>query len=141
MDRLIEGGNPDPETLKKLNSAGIMLGPNLTEDSAKHAFAARGQQMFNMIESIMLLLWRHLLFYANDVRGPGEAVRPDNLSLSLAPQSVLDNSRSAVGAMRSLEKVAAMLRGVLQRVMDLDVVSILWVRAETEIDTTSSTAI
>ena len=84
-----------------------------------------------MVESILLLLWRHLLFYANDARSSNDAVRPDNLALSLnggMSGSVggggLEGSRLAQGLIASLIKSAASLRGVLDRITELDIVSL-----------------
>ena len=63
-----------------------------------------------MIESLLLLVWRHLLFYANDRRG--ETVRPGDLSVSM----LSEGSRLGANGAKSLEKVAAGMRGVLERV-------------------------
>ena len=74
----------------------------------------------DMIESLLLLAWRHLLFFANDARG--NTVRPNTISLSLIG-SQLEGSRLGVNAARSLERIAAGLRGVLERLGGLSVVS------------------
>jgi len=74
-----------------------------------------------MAESLLLLSWRHLLFYANDAKEG--VVRPDNLSLSLS-YSTMGASRSNGHALRSLANSAAELRGVLERLTDLTVVSL-----------------
>ena len=66
-----------------------------------------------MIESLLLLLWRHLLFYANEA-GDG-AVQPRNLSSSLAYST--QGMASTRGASRqTLSSVAASLGGTLDAV-------------------------
>lgn len=79
----------------------------------------------DMIESVLLLVWRHLLFYANDARGAQEHVRPGDLAASLGAfsSSQLDASRSKVGTIRVLERIAGGLRGTLEQLDDVDVVS------------------
>lgn len=82
-----------------------------------------------MIESLLLLIWRHLLFYANDVRGSLAPIRPENLSPSLSAfamsqQAQMEASRSNAGTMKMLERVAAGLRGTLIRLDDMEVVSL-----------------
>ncbi|KLT41649.1 hypothetical protein CC85DRAFT_296954 [Cutaneotrichosporon oleaginosum] len=69
------------------------------------------EAIFNMIESLLLLIWRHMMYYTADAGGEG--IRPTTLSLSF----------SSVGAvsMRALERVAASLRGVLDRLDDVDI--------------------
>lgn len=78
-----------------------------------------------MIESVLLLVWRHLLFYANDARGSQEPVRPGDLAASLGAFSTsqLDLSRSKAGTIRVLERVAGGLRGTLERLDDVEIVS------------------
>jgi hypothetical protein len=80
----------------------------------------------DMIESILLLIWRHLLFYANDARGAQEHVRPGDLAASLGAfsSSQVDASRSKAGTVRVLERIAGGLRGSLERLDDVDTVSI-----------------
>ena len=73
-----------------------------------------------MVESLLLLSWRHLLFYASDAKNT--AVRPDSLSLSLS-YSTMAASRSSDLSIRSLTTSAAELRGVLERLTHLVVVS------------------
>jgi nuclear pore complex protein Nup205 len=77
-----------------------------------------------MIESVLLLVWRHLLFYA---RGAQEHVRPGDLAASLGAfsGSQLDASRSKAGTIRVLERIAGGLRGTLERLDDIDVVSFI----------------
>jgi len=69
-------------------------------------------------------IWRHLLFYANETVQSSDTVRPDNLSLSLGSftASQKDNARSVVGTTRSLERVAALLRGTLDRLQEVELV-------------------
>lgn len=71
-----------------------------------------------MIEALLLLLWRHLLFYAGDARD--ESFRPDKLSASL---NSVSTSRASPGTAKVLERVAASLRGTLERIEDSDTVS------------------
>lgn len=59
-----------------------------------------------MIESLLLLLWRHLLFYANEEGN----VQPRNLSSSLA------YNQSTRGSRQMLQNVAASLGGTLDAV-------------------------
>ena len=130
-DVFASGGIPDDRTIQRLAQAGL-ASTSWSEDSLQHAFSTRSQIIFNMIESILLLVWRHLLFYANNGRGTGELVRPDALSASFGPghrmngsmiDGGLNGSMYAKGAMKSLEKAAAMLKGVLERLTEVDMVS------------------
>lgn len=93
--------------------------------------------MSDMIESILLLVWRHLLFYANDARGAQEHVRPGDLAASLGAfsNSQLDASRSKAGTVRVLERIAGGLRGTLERLDDVDVVSDPHCKADGSIQT------
>ncbi|WVQ79550.1 hypothetical protein IAT38_001649 [Cryptococcus sp. DSM 104549] len=124
LERVQEGGYLDEGDIVKLRNEFIGDEP-LSDDLIKSAFVVRSQTLFNMIESLLLLIWRHLLFYANDSRGSLEPVRPDNLSASLgsfmASQANMEASRSSAGTMRMLERVAASLKGTLERLDDLDV--------------------
>jgi nuclear pore complex protein Nup205 len=70
-----------------------------------------------MIESLLLLLWRHLLFYAGDARD--DSFRPDKLSASL---NSVSTSRASPGTAK-VERVAASLRGTLERIEESDTVS------------------
>lgn len=76
-----------------------------------------------MVESILLLVWRHVLFYANDAKQ--EPVRPNNLSQSLMA-SVRASSRAGTAsgdAYRSLKEVAKEVRENLDAVSEVVVVS------------------
>jgi nuclear pore complex protein Nup205 len=85
--------------------------------------------MPDMIESLLLLIWRHLLFYANDANP--DPIRPDNLSISLAGGSLADASRLSSGQRRPLRNVAADLRGTLERLKDIKEVScMVWTIAK-----------
>ncbi|ORY22986.1 nucleoporin Nup186/Nup192/Nup205 [Naematelia encephala] len=123
---LRDGGQVNEEALQRLNNADLVaeLDAPFAADDLTSAFAARTALIYNMIESLLLLAWRHLLYYANDTRGPTAAVRPDNISLSLTSFSAsqLDASTRASGQ-RNLEKVAAALKGVLERLDEVDVSS------------------
>lgn len=106
----------------------------ITPESLKQAFATRSQVLYSeisrfegrndpltkdMIESLLLLIWRHALFYANNTQG--ESLRPYNLSVSLGSTG---DGRSVVGQMRPLRNMAAELRGILQRLGDVKEVSL-----------------
>lgn len=76
-----------------------------------------------MVESILLLTWRHVLFYANDAKQ--EPVRPNNLSQSLMA-SVRASTRAGTAsgdAYRSLKEVAKEVRDNLEAVSELVIVS------------------
>lgn len=60
-----------------------------------------------MIEALLLLLWRHLLYYTSD-----SAVQPSTLSLNFSV------GVSSTANVKGLQKVAASLRGVLERLDD-----------------------
>lgn len=92
----------------------------LSESYSRPRFACDADEG-DMIEAVLLLLWRHLLFFANNTNS--DPIRPDNLSISLTASKV-DGSRSAAGQMRALKNVAADLRGTLQRLSDVQVVSL-----------------
>jgi nuclear pore complex protein Nup205 len=83
------------------------------------AFAQRTAEIYNMIESLLLLIWRHMLYWVKDAGG--ESVVPDRLSLSFSTATA---SRLGAGAgavnLKALERVAASLRGVLDRLDDVD---------------------
>ncbi|KAK6905036.1 hypothetical protein I203_105855 [Kwoniella mangroviensis CBS 8507] len=125
LDRILDGGELEDEDVQKLRTPDMIGDEPLTEDIIKAAFVTKSQTIFNMIESLLLLIWRHLLFYANDVRGAIEPVRPNNLSASLgsfvSSQAQLEASRSGAGTMRMLERVAASLKGTLVRLDDMEV--------------------
>lgn len=73
-----------------------------------------------MVESLLLLIWRHLLFYTSDV---GAAAQPSTLSLNFSSKVGLSTT-SGPGAvslsLKALERAAASLRGVLDRLEDVD---------------------
>lgn len=81
----------------------------------------------DMVESLLLLLWRHLLYYANDARGALNPVKPNTLSLS---SGVFASSQSEMSrgsnSLKLLERIAANLRGSLDRLEDVDVVGDLY---------------
>ena len=87
--------------------------------------ASRADQGADSIESLLLLIWRHLLYYANDARNGQEPVRADTLSSSLGTftASQLEGAKSISGVAtgRLLERVAGALRGTLERMDALDV--------------------
>lgn len=125
LDRMQDGSDLEEEDVEKLRNEFIGDAP-LSDDLIKVAFIARSQMLFNMIESLLLLIWRHLLFYANDVRGSLAPIRPENLSPSLSAfamsqQAQMEASRSNAGTMKMLERVAAGLRGTLIRLDDMEV--------------------
>lgn len=72
----------------------------------------------DMIESLLLLIWRHLLYYTADAGGEG--VRPNTLSLSFSTAGMSTSAAPGAVSLRSLERVAASLRGVLDRLDDVD---------------------
>nr|XP_031859912.1 uncharacterized protein CI109_004761 [Kwoniella shandongensis]KAA5526984.1 hypothetical protein CI109_004761 [Kwoniella shandongensis] len=123
LDR-IQDDDLESEEIQKLRDDLIGDEP-LSGDVIKGAFVVKSQVLFNMIESLLLLIWRHLLFYHNDARGGLEPVRPNNLSLSLgsfaSSQAQLEASRSGAGTIRILERVAAALKGTLVRLDDMEV--------------------
>ncbi|EIW73176.1 hypothetical protein M231_07444 [Tremella mesenterica] len=128
VERLQEGlGEDDYDKLQTLD-----ISPDeATFENISAAFASRSHLYFNSIESLLLLVWRHLLYYANDARGAPEQVRPDNLSLSLG--SFAGQMNSSVGGAatgRVLERVAGTLRGTLERLDYVEVHSDL-VRGKT----------
>lgn len=93
-----------------------------TVDELQVAFAGRMGTIYNMIESLLLLLWRHLLFYANDAGAGSDAsgtVRPTTMSLSFSTAGAATAGPGAA-SLKSLERVAASLRGVLDRLDDVD---------------------
>ncbi|KAL1406935.1 hypothetical protein Q8F55_006347 [Vanrija albida] len=93
-----------------------------TVDELQAAFAGRMGTIYNMIESLLLLLWRHLLFYANDAGAGSDAsgtVRPTTMSLSFSTAGAATAGPGAA-SLKSLERVAASLRGVLDRLDDVD---------------------
>ncbi|WVQ93947.1 hypothetical protein IAU59_001025 [Kwoniella sp. CBS 9459] len=125
-DRIQDGGELQDEDVQKLRSADMLGDEPLSEDAIKAAFVGKSQTLFNMIESLLLLIWRHLLFYANDARGNLlDPVRPNNLSASLGTfatsQAQLEASRSGAGTIRMLERVAGSLKGTLVRLDDMEV--------------------
>lgn len=75
-----------------------------------------------MIDSLLLLLWRHLLFYVKDASGgANDPVRPDTLSLAFSTARMSTASAGpGAASLKSLEHVAAQLRGVLSRLDDVD---------------------
>jgi hypothetical protein len=77
-----------------------------------------------LIDSMGLTLtsqtWRHLLYYANDALHPTNPVRPVDISLSFSVHTRLDSSRSTHASARALELVASGLRGVLDRLDELN---------------------
>ncbi|KAL7420503.1 hypothetical protein Q5752_004453 [Cryptotrichosporon argae] len=123
-DKLANGADLDEDDFGRVpGGAAEADGP----DGLRDAFGARTAAVFNMIESLLLLIWRHLLFYANDVRGAREPVRPDSLSLSLGADLGKSGTAGAgagagmhVSAVRALERTAAALRAVLARADDLE---------------------
>ena len=133
-DVFASGSVPDDRTIQRLAQAGLANASSWSEESLLHAFTTRSQIIFNMIESILLLVWRHLLFYANNGRGSSEVVGPDALSASFGPgagmngsinDGGLNGSMYAKGAMKSLEKAAEVLKGVLERLTEMDIVSVI----------------
>lgn len=72
----------------------------------------------DMIESLLLLIWRHLLY--NTADAGGEGVRPPTLSLSFSTASMRGSTAPGAVSLRSLERIAASLRGVLDRLDDVD---------------------
>ncbi|WVW81644.1 hypothetical protein I302_103639 [Kwoniella bestiolae CBS 10118] len=125
LDRIQDGGELEDEDVQKLRTPDMIGDEPLSEDVIKAAFVTKSQTIFNMIESLLLLIWRHLLFYANDARGALEPVRPNNLSASLgtfvSSQAQLEASRSGAGTVRMLERVAGSLKGTLVRLDDMEV--------------------
>lgn len=124
------GGQFLPQDLEPLDRLAWADNINSADD-ARSIASSRTRALFSkcpssarltpdMAESILLLSWRHLLFYANDAKE--SSVRPDNLSLSLS-YSTMDASKSKGQALRSLTNSAAELRGVLERLDDLIIVS------------------
>jgi nuclear pore complex protein Nup205 len=87
-----------------------------TVDELQTAFAQRTSAVYSMIEEMLLLVWRHLLYYSKDAGG--ENVVPDRLSLSFSTA----NASTAPGATggKDLQRVQASLRGVLERIDDVD---------------------
>jgi nuclear pore complex protein Nup205 len=65
-----------------------------------------------MIESLLLLLWRHLLFYANEAGNNN--VHPRNLSSSLAYSTQMGSTRGA--SRDTLNRVAMSLGGVMDAI-------------------------
>ncbi|WRT63517.1 uncharacterized protein IL334_000422 [Kwoniella shivajii] len=129
IDRIQDGGELEDDDVEKLRTADMIGDELLSEDVIKAAFVNKSQTLFNMIESLLLLIWRHLFFYANDARGSSEPFKPNNLSASLGlskgsfvnSQAQLEASRSSVGTMRMLERVSASLKGTLVRLDDMEV--------------------
>ncbi|WWC85669.1 uncharacterized protein L201_000535 [Kwoniella dendrophila CBS 6074] len=125
LDRIQDGGELDDEDVQKLRTPDMIGDEPLSEDVIKAAFVVKSQTIFNMIESLLLLIWRHLLFYANDARGSLEPVRPNNLSASLGSfvnsHAQLEASRSGASTIKMLERVAASLKGTLIRLDDMEV--------------------
>lgn len=77
-----------------------------------------------MIESLLLLAWRHLLAYANQAVTGGTPVRPGDLASSLSFSSQV--SQSGVGSLRGLATIAATLRGTLDGLEDAEVSEASW---------------
>ncbi|WWC66972.1 uncharacterized protein I206_100879 [Kwoniella pini CBS 10737] len=125
LDRLQDGSELEDEDVQKLRTADMIGDEALSEEAITDAFVIKSQTIFNMIESLLLLIWRHLLFYANDARGHIEPVRPNNLSASLgsfvSSRAQMEASRSGAGTIRMLEKVSASLKGTLIRLDDMEV--------------------
>nr|XP_018266519.1 nuclear pore complex protein Nup205 [Kwoniella dejecticola CBS 10117]OBR88677.1 nuclear pore complex protein Nup205 [Kwoniella dejecticola CBS 10117] len=125
LDRIQDGGELEDEDVQQLRTPDMLGDESLSEDAIKAAFVIKSQTMFNMIESLLLLIWRHLLFYANDARGHIEPVRPNNLSASLgsfiSSQAQMEASRSGAGTIRMLERVSASLKGTLIRLDDMEI--------------------
>ncbi|KAK8844631.1 hypothetical protein IAR55_006478 [Kwoniella newhampshirensis] len=123
LDR-IQDDDLEAEEIQKLRDS-LIGDESLSEDAIKSAFVIRTQVLFNMIESLLLLVWRHLLFYHNESRRGLEPIRPTNLSLSLnsfsSSQAQLVASRSGAGTLKILEKVSAALKGTLVRLDDMEV--------------------
>lgn len=67
-----------------------------------------------MIEEALLLIWRHMLYYASET----SPVRPEGLSVSLLQSKALNATAGGTSG-KALVRAAASLRGVLDR---LDVV-------------------
>lgn len=67
-----------------------------------------------MIEEALLLIWRHMLYYASET----SPVRPEGLSASWAASKALNATAGGTSG-KALQRAAASLRGVLDR---LDVV-------------------
>ena len=65
-----------------------------------------------MIESLLLMLWRHLLFYANEAGNNN--VHPRNLSSSLAYSTQMGSTRGA--SRDTLNRVAMSLGGVMDAI-------------------------
>lgn len=63
-------------------------------------------------------MWRHLLYYTADAGGEG--VRPTTLSLSFSTATMGASSAPGAVSLRSLERIAASLRGILDRLDDVD---------------------
>ncbi|ODO07092.1 hypothetical protein I350_04461 [Cryptococcus amylolentus CBS 6273] len=131
LERMEEGGDLDEADVEKLRNEYIGDSP-LSDDLIKSAFISKTQTLFDMIESLLLLIWRHLLFYANDARSvlapSAPQVRPDNLSISLSGSAFgasrsqeLEGNRQGAGIVRMLERVGGSLSGVLLRVGDLEI--------------------
>ncbi|RSH80248.1 uncharacterized protein EHS24_008821 [Apiotrichum porosum] len=112
----------------KLEAGEEVSVPGLEADTIEElqaAFSARIGAIYNMIESLLLLIWRHMLYYATDAAG--ESVRPDTLSLSFSTAALATNpyAQSTAGQtnLKALERVAASLRGVLDRLDDVESIS------------------
>ncbi|WVR03296.1 hypothetical protein IAU60_000287 [Kwoniella sp. DSM 27419] len=126
VDRIQDGGELADEDVQRLRRGDMLEGEPLTEDAIRAAFVSKSQVLFNMIESLLALVWRHMLFYANDARGnTQDHVKPNNLSASLASfgtsQAQLEASRSSAGTIRMLERVSGALKGTLVRLDDMEV--------------------
>ncbi|GMK56981.1 hypothetical protein CspeluHIS016_0308210 [Cutaneotrichosporon spelunceum] len=103
------------EAGEDVGGAGFGAGP---VEELQASFADRTSAISTMIESLLLLIWRHMMYYTADAGGEG--VRPTTLSVSFSSAGTNSVAPGAVG-MRALERVAASLRGVLDRLDDIDV--------------------
>ncbi|KAK4687817.1 hypothetical protein P7C73_g2307, partial [Tremellales sp. Uapishka_1] len=111
LERLNDGSEIDEGTLQTLKTLDLPGDESITAASIVLALSTRTSMVFNMVESLLLLIWRHLLYYANDARDGKETIRPDNISVGMSVHG---------GNGRVLERVAAGLKGVLERLQNVD---------------------
>ncbi|WVN87077.1 uncharacterized protein L203_102253 [Cryptococcus depauperatus CBS 7841] len=132
LERQQDGGDLDAEELQRLDIAFTNDVP-LTDDLIMNAFISKSQALFIMIETLLLLIWRHLLFYAGDVRSNLAYPQPVDLSnsLSLSMKGVdssrlgngkydMEASKSGTGLLKVLERVATSLRSTLGILDDME---------------------
>lgn len=109
-------GEPSPEDFSQAYASAAQQA--LSESRESFSVRLGVLILADMLESVLLLFWRHLLFFANQANA--DPIRPDNLSVSLS-LSRAEGSRStyALAQGKALRTVAADLRGTLQRLCDV----------------------